>query len=307
MVRITRIAIAALFASLATLALAAEPVILAGEIVLRLSDPGPYGTVAQRVAQVDKRICDAISYEDVGNPQMRVAKHNGRWSVYIGKTFLVSVYPLDAKHYGLPAKKVAYMWSGRFKKLFPLAQPVTKMKHAPGTLSREEAVKHERLPVCRPVKVPREEWGLVNRWLVVLWKARSAKPEDYEAERGRLEAEIIATAARHYYAPKEPCDCHEPGTCPALKDCEKCQVAMQKAVEVRPEDKEKSHQLVMALARDPLTRRTIRRAFEYVRQIDGARFHRERVRVAWTLWKKLSARSKVLVERTRAAAANTTR
>ena len=285
-------------------AVAAEPVILAGEIVCRLADPGPFGSLAQRVAAVDKRICDAISYEDVGNPKMKVAKRQGRWSVFIGKTFLLSVYPLDAKHYGLPAKKVAYMWSGRFKKLFPLAQPVTKMKHAPGTLPPEEAAKHERLPTCKPAKVPREHWGLINRWLVVLWKVRSASKEEYADEQGRYEAEIIATAARHYFVPAKPCDCHEPGTCPALKDCPKCQEAMKEAVEVPPQAKEQSHKLVMAMAADPITRRTIRRAFDYVRQIDGHRFHRERVRVAWSLWQKLAARAKILLARERLSAAS---
>ncbi|MBC7289085.1 MAG: hypothetical protein H5T86_13810, partial [Armatimonadetes bacterium] len=121
-----RVLIAATIIGLSAAALAAEPVILAGEIVCRLADPGEYGSVSHRVAAVDKRICDAISYEDVGNPQMKVAKRNGRWAVYIGRTYLVSVYPLDAKHYNLPEQQVAQMWASRFKKLFPLSQPVTK-------------------------------------------------------------------------------------------------------------------------------------------------------------------------------------
>ncbi|MBC7289370.1 MAG: hypothetical protein H5T86_15280 [Armatimonadetes bacterium] len=169
------------------------------------------------------------------------------------------------------------------------------MKHRPGTLPPQEAAKHERVPVGAPVSVPPEHWGLMNRWLLLLWKARSMPQAEFDEQRSRLEAEIIETAARHYFAEPEPCDCHEPGTCPSLSTCQRCQQAMSAAVELPRDKRPDSQRLLLALAGDEPARLNIRRAFDYVRQIEQSRFIRERVRLAWSLWEKLRSRGRLLL------------
>ncbi len=278
---------------------AAEPVILAGQIAFRLADPGPFPTVSDRVRAVDARICDAISYENVGEPHMKVALHNGRWSVYIGNTYLVSVYPLDVKHYsGLSPKRIAALWASRLKRLFPLSEPLTKM-----SARKAGRILHDvRRPTtaCQPrkISVPPEHWGLIDRFLVILWQARIAPDDQMPAALSKLSAQVIEAASRHYFA--SPCkpQGHEPGTCPSIRTCKGCQADIQAALEVPAELHDKATALAVSFAHDEDATRAVRQAFEYVRRIDGQRFHAERVRIAWALWKRLYARAKdVLVPR----------
>jgi hypothetical protein len=273
-------------------------VVLAGEIVLRLADPGPSGSLAQRAAAVNKAICDALSREDVAHPKMRVAKVGGLWSVFIGKTFLVSVYPGDAKQYGLPPDKVAAWWAARFQRLFPLAQPVSKMPVRPGSLPQAEAIKRERVPVGRPVQVPREHWGLINRWLLLLWEAHTAGEQDFAQRCGPLAGQIIETASRHYFAPPAPAEGHEPGTCPALRSCGSCQRAMEAAVAVPENLHAQAAALAAALTKDAVAWRCVEEALHYVHGLAEQKFQAERVRVAWAMWQRLAQRAALVAPRT---------
>jgi hypothetical protein len=273
----------------------AEPVVLAGEIVCRLADPGPYGSVGQRVAAVDKRICEAISNEDVGKPQIVVTKKDGLWSVVIGKTFLVSVYPLDAQHYNLPAEKVAALWAARFKELFPLAEPAVRFRArqaAGGNLPPPRREPAER----PPVKVPEQHWGLVDRLLLLLWEARQVPEEQLEAARNRFLGEVLEIASLHYFTPSSEGKGHEPGTCPSLRNCAECQADMDAAVKVPDELHDKAVDLARKLSSDEVAVRAVGQTISYVRSGDQGRFMKERVRTAWTLWRRLAERAKVLTQ-----------
>lgn len=264
------------------------PVVVAGRVVFRIVDPGPYGTLAARLQAIDQQISEAISCEDVGNPKMTVVQRGGLWSVYIGKTFLASVYAGDAKLYGQPAKRVAELWAARLKEAFPLAQPLGQMadKSVATRLDRPGAA-----ALARPVKVPPEHWGIVNIYLLLLWKAREACPETQAEDDVRLAAEIIEDAARHYFA--APCagQGHEPGTCPSLRTCADCQALMAAAVAVEDDKRDLAADLAAALSTDEAATRAVRQVLEYIRHIDRPRFMAERVRVAWQLWQRLADRA----------------
>jgi hypothetical protein len=279
-------------------ALAAQDVVVAGQVIFRVSDPGSYRSAVDRVCAVDHAISDAISNEDVGHPNMRVAQSKGLWSVYIGKTFLVSVYPGDARAYGQPAKKVAALWAYRLKQVFPLAEPLTRMKDK-SVATRLDRPKPETF--AKPVKVPPEHWGVVDLYMLALWKVRQVKPEDRYVEDSRLAAEVVEDAARHYLALASAATGHQPGTCNALRTCADCQAAMAAAVAV-PED---MHAAAMSLARglaaDEQAARAVTQVFEYARFLDAKRFMAERVRTSWTLWQRLSARAGALAAAAKAA------
>lgn len=283
---------------------AAEPIILAGEVAFRVADPGPFGSAAARASAIDKRICDALSYENVGQPQMKVAMHNGRWSVYIGNTLLASVYPQDLQHYpGLSAKQVAGLWAQRLKRLFPLAEPLTKRaaRRAGKLATGRPTIGHLR-PQRRRLVIPTVHWGLVNKLLILLWQARQAPKEGLSAKKMKIAAEIYELASRHYYAPPVKARGHEPGKCPSLKDCKACQADMQAATTVPQAKHSQAAALARALAADPTAQRAVLQALDYVRRIDKPRFFAERVRIAWTVWTRLAARAKALVQSTRARA-----
>ncbi|MCX7597901.1 MAG: hypothetical protein N2512_03400 [Armatimonadetes bacterium] len=277
------------FCSAIAVADAPLPVVLAGRVVFRIADPGPYGSLHARLQAIDQQISEAISCEDVGSPKMRVAQRGGLWSVFIGKTFLASVYPGDAKLYGRPAKSVANLWAAELKIAFPLSEPLTRMGSPSKAtmLDKPGAAAQAR----RPVKVPAEHWGIVNTYMMLLWKVRQAGQEAWGEEEPRLTAETLEDAARHYLAPANQAKGHEPGTCPGLRTCADCQAQMAAALMVEDEKRELVSNLAAAMAADERATRAVKQVFEYVRYIDQKRFMSERVRIAWQLWQRLAQRA----------------
>ncbi len=267
---------------------ATENIVLAGEVVCRIADPGPYGSVQRRAAQIDKRICEALSIEDVGNPKMWVAQRNGLWSVFIGKTYLISVYPGDTRLYGKPAYAVASYWASRFKHLFPLAEPVTKMM-------ARRAQAGERRPAGTKPRIPKQMWGLVDRFLVLLEKMRSV---DCASRRGQEEvvAEVMEAIALNWYAPPPTAFGHEPGTCLSIRRCPECRRAMEQALNAGPK-RPLAMQLKANLLADAGAVRAVRQCLAYVRRVDAKRYKAERVRIAWALIRRLRARAAALAPR----------
>ncbi|MCD6352183.1 MAG: hypothetical protein J7M26_08690 [Armatimonadetes bacterium] len=280
-----------------SVAVSAQPVILAGKVVCHLADPGTYGSVTARAAAVDQRIAQAISVENVGEPKMLVAKKNGLWSVYIGKTYLVSVYPQDAKQAGVSAKKLAWQWASNFKRIFPDAEPVVRYRarlaaggHLPTHGDSHASAKRP------PVKVPKEHWGLMDRYLLLLWDARTAKEEDRASADAHITGEILEISSLHYFAAAVKAQGHEPGKCPSLRACQKCQADMAAAIAVSPDKQPQAADLARALSADAAAKRAVKQAILYSRQVDKPRFFSERARIAWILWRRLKARADVLLQ-----------
>ncbi len=293
--RLKPIIVATVAILLVASALAGEvsDVVVAGQIAFRITDPGSFGSISARGTDVDQRICEAISSEDVGNPRMMVALRQGLWAVYVGNTYLVSVYPGDAKLYATPAKKLATTWASKLKALFPLAQPMGKA----GVNSRTTAMdlKAAQAALLRQVKVPEEHWGIVARYMIVLWDARQVKMDDMAAVEGaKLSARMIEDGARHYYVPAEAKPGHEPGKCDHMKSCEVCQAMMDAAVATPEAKRDAAAQLAKLLATDDLMNRAVRQALEYCRSVPSPRFMRERARVAWQLYQRLNVRAGTL-------------
>lgn len=271
------------------------PVVLAGRVVFRIADPGPYGTLQARLQAIDQQLTQAISCEDVGNPRMVVVERKGLWSVFIGNTFLVSVYPGDAKLYGKPPRAVAEKWAAELKKAFPLAEPLSRLgkESKAALLDRPGGASQPA-----PLKVPAEHWGIVNLYMMLLWKARQVEEELWAEEEARLAAEIIENAARHYLAPVCPGRGHEPGTCPGLRTCPDCQAQMAAAVAVEEDKRDLATNLAGAMAADELATRAVKQVFEYVRYLDQKRFMAERVRISWQVWRRLAQRAASLCQTT---------
>lgn len=299
-----RLCIAAIIAaSFTSLAFAKETanIVIAGQIAFRITDPGSYGSATARETKIDEHVCQAISVENVGKPKMKVAQHDGLWSVYVGKTFLASVYPGDAHMYGTSPKAVANHWAARLKTLFPLAEPMLRAGDSSHTTAMDRAAAQAAL--MRKVKVPREHWGIVDLYMIQLWDARQVKEADRPVEDEKTAGRIIEDGARHFYTKTECDEGHEPGTCSHLSTCTACKAMMGACIDT-PEAKDPdAAELAKLLATDADMNRAIKQALEYVRYIDGKRFMRERVRIAWMLYKRLDKRAEALQAKAEANAA----
>lgn len=134
-------------AGLSSAALAAETIYVAGQRVIVLRDAGPYGSVAERAAAVDKAITEVISSQDTQHPQVSVKKVDGLWSVFCGDIKVVTVYPPEAKANGVTEQSVAITWAAFLKKALPKATP-------PSKLGGTAAPKTPKAPVSAPPELP---------------------------------------------------------------------------------------------------------------------------------------------------------
>ncbi len=164
--------------------------VLANKLVGRLRDPGAFGSLDQRACRVEQNVTEAISVEDVGHPHMWMTSENGRPSIYIGKTFLVQVLPLDAKGAGTSASGLAQAWLAGFQQQFPRAEPCTKMGHgacgAAASTGGGCSAPEKRAPVC----VPAADKELVGDLAALLTEARGAPAEGVDAKLAELSTQI---------------------------------------------------------------------------------------------------------------------
>lgn len=167
-------------------------VILANRLVCRLRDRAGYPSVYDRGAAVEKCVVEALSVEDVGKPKMWIKTINGRPAIFIGKTFLVQVWPGDAAGTGRSVRSLARQWMAAFQQQFPRAEPVTKIGAAPSAAEQGAASVRTVPTPKKPVEVPEEDKALVSEVESLLASGRSLASEEFEAKRQDLATEAVA-------------------------------------------------------------------------------------------------------------------
>lgn len=100
------------------------PIVVAGEIVARVRDKGPYDSLGQRAAEINKRITETISRKEAGVPRMSLKQENDLWTIYCGSTMLVRVYPAEAKANNVAEHELAARWLKNFERALPKAEPM---------------------------------------------------------------------------------------------------------------------------------------------------------------------------------------
>ncbi|MFQ6133642.1 MAG: hypothetical protein ACE5R4_16495 [Armatimonadota bacterium] len=118
-----------------------QPIVVANKIVARVRDSGPFDSVAQRAADINKRITECISKKEVGEPQMSLKKEDGLWTIYCGTTKLISVYPAEAEANGIEAHELAAMWLKNFERELPNCEPMTDRIKRLGAAAFEKPVR----------------------------------------------------------------------------------------------------------------------------------------------------------------------
>jgi len=164
-------------------------IVLANKLVGRLRDPGAFGSLNRRACRVEQNVTEAISVEDVGHPRMWTTSENGRPSIYIGRTFLVQILPLDARGAGTSASALARAWLAGFQQQFPRAEPCTKMGRAGGAAASTGGGRNapaRRAPAC----VPEADKELVGDVEALLTEARGAPAEGADAKLAELATQI---------------------------------------------------------------------------------------------------------------------
>ncbi len=289
---------------------AVEDIVLAGQVVARIKDPGEFTSVRERASKIDQRIADAISVEDVGEPKMWARKIDGLWSVGIGETFLLHCYPMDARIYGKSTRQVAGLWKANFKRLFPLAEPTIHMDNPmAGSEAKRELAAAER--AARLSKVPGQDWAITSVVLDYLARVR-AMPEQtqtvegadgkqqvipgYNDEKTRLAIALISdiawqrSNARNY--PDQMLSGHTPGKCNNPK-CPVCTKAKAVAIERHSEQFDEVNRLIAATLALPGVTRTVTNGFRLVRMLSEDDYASKRVYIAYTLVCKV--RSKLAI------------
>ena len=164
-------------------------IVMASKPVCRLRDPGKEGSVAQREVSTNKQIVEAISGEKLSDPNVHVDFSGPNPAIYIGKTFLVHVYPGDAQPNGVTPKQLAQTWAQQFRTLFPLVEP---FKGTTGTTPAPLPP-----PKKLEVEVSPEDAVLLADLGALFEKARPLTAEEFTAQRDALVSEAAALIWKH--------------------------------------------------------------------------------------------------------------
>ena len=121
---------------------------IANGIVARIRDKGPYDTVQDRMAAIDKAIVDIISNQDSEHPQVSLKQKDGIWTVYCWDVPVIRVYKAEAEANNLTEKQLGMLWVKNFRERLPLATPVSKMDDPFGGAKPKPAEK----PVEKPAE-----------------------------------------------------------------------------------------------------------------------------------------------------------
>lgn len=100
---------------------------LGGGLVARLRDRGAFASLEERVANVEQRIVEIVSYKDTQHPQVSVKQKSNLWTVYAWEIPVVSVYPAEAKVNNISEKQLAQMWARNLQQQLPKATPCSKL------------------------------------------------------------------------------------------------------------------------------------------------------------------------------------
>ncbi len=98
-------------------------VIVANHLIARARCAPEGMSISQRVAKVDMRIVNIISYENLQPPDIHIEDEGGIPAIYVGKYLFMYVYPGDAEPNGCTPQQLAQMWAKNATEWLPESQP----------------------------------------------------------------------------------------------------------------------------------------------------------------------------------------
>ena len=127
-------------------------IIVANHLVARARCAPEGMSICQRVAQVDMRVVNIISYENLQPPNIHIEDEEGIPAIYVGKYLFMRVYACDAEPNGCTPRQLAEIWAKNAAEWLPKAQPyLTQAQFAAGKPPAEQP--QEVTPPTLPVTV----------------------------------------------------------------------------------------------------------------------------------------------------------
>ncbi len=166
-------------------------IVLANGVVARIRTAGQYGSMYERETRINQRLVSALSNElaNIFPPKMKVAKADGRYTVSVGNTWLIQVYPEDASGARTDVKSLAYQWKDNFAARLPWAvspskvpagYPLPKLPDGPVATG----------PV--PSGLPAHDEPLVGAMVREMTKIRAMSEAEFTQKTKALEAGMLA-------------------------------------------------------------------------------------------------------------------
>ncbi|NSW54967.1 MAG: hypothetical protein HPY44_03050 [Armatimonadetes bacterium] len=274
--------------ALPEMGLCEDYVILANKVAAKITSPGPFNSIFERVSYIDKQVSQAISVEDVGRPKMYVVG-GPEPAIYIGKTLLTKVYPSDVAGRGMSQMDLARAWKANFERLFPLAEPCIRMGKGKPVATGPVT---NYTPPAKPkvVEIPTRDWAMVAVVLDHLLLTRACSDELFDKELPNLVATLyddilqgVVNQAQGKVVSVPP---HAPGNCPEGGQCPGCRKAKQEAI-ARPIVDPAGVAIVPVTKLEDIpstARRRIESGLKLMHSVDDARYKADRVMVARTVF-----------------------
>lgn len=177
-------------------------IVVANTVVARIRTGGVHGALHAREARISQNIVNALSNElpsifsrphDGANVVLREV--GGRWTLSIGNTTLIDVYPQDAPP-GVTTKQLAVQWQQNFRRQLPLAVAPSKVpqwwKDAhPDQIAAPSSASHG---------LPEADVPLVHEVVAIMDAARAMPPAEFT----RLEANLQRAMLERIWTYRQP-------------------------------------------------------------------------------------------------------
>ncbi len=170
-------------------------IVVANGIVARIRTGGSHGSLYAREAKISQRITNALGSEltaifphnNDNKSRVKVAKSGGLYTLSIGNTMLIQVYPEDASGAGTTIKTLAYQWKSNFAARLPMAVSPSKVP------AWYEGPAGGGLPT-EPVQsgLPPQDAPLVLAVVRELSKIRGMSQTQFDQQAQQLEAGMLA-------------------------------------------------------------------------------------------------------------------
>lgn len=198
-------------------------IVVAGEIVARVRDKGPYDSIVHRAAAIDEAMNDVIAAGNLGMVEVSLKDVDGLWTVFVGDKRIMAVYPAEAEANQVPAQVLGNIWVKNLQAQLPKATPVAVAELAPPaeTTPEEpvtEAVTNVGTGTVEVVEVPvvtetPEITAVQGTKLLILDAFNTVRELDengYLAQRDGLAANLLSNLVQVWSGGKESVEIDEP-------------------------------------------------------------------------------------------------
>ena len=198
-------------------------IVVAGEIVARVRDKGPYDSIVHRAAAIDEAINDVIAAGNLGMVEISLKDVDGLWTVFVGDKRIMAVYPAEAEANQVVAQELGNIWVNNLQVQLPKAMPVAVTALAPPaeTTPEEpatEAVTNVGTSTVEVIEVPvatetPEITAIQGTKLLILDAFNTVRGLDengYLGQRDALAANLLSNLVQVWSGGRESVEIEEP-------------------------------------------------------------------------------------------------